>query len=131
MKPTEHDEQVAVVDWFNLQHPKLRGCLFSVPNGAHLAGSPKLRAAKMHFMKREGFRPGVSDLFLMVARDPWHGLWIEMKRRDASPSDTRKEQLQFLQDAALQGYQGVVCKGADAAIAAITEYLGQQARAAA
>lgn len=129
--PSEHAEQSVVVQWFWMQHPALRGCLFAVPNGAHLAGTPRQRAAKMAKMKAEGFQPGVSDLFLMVARGGCHGLWIEMKRRNASPSDTSREQRTFLDRAATQGYEGAICHGAQQAIAVITNYLSQQARAAA
>ena len=82
-------------------------------------------------MKSEGFQTGVSDLFLMVARGGCHGLWIEMKRRNASPSDTSRDQRTFLDRAARECYDGAVCKGAQQAIDAITNYLSQQARAAA
>lgn len=129
--PSEHAEQSVVVQWFWTQHPALRKCLFAIPNGAHLAGTPSQRAAKMAKMKAEGFQPGVSDLFLMVARGQYHGLWIEMKRRNASPSDTSDDQAAFLERAHREGYLGVVCKGAQPAIAAIGEYLKLQARAAA
>lgn len=129
--PTEHAEQAVVCEWFWMQYPALRKCLFAIPNGAHLAGTVGQRAAKMAKMKKEGFQPGVSDLFLMTARGQYHGLWIEMKRRNASPCDTSEDQHAFLARAHREGYLGVVCKGAEAAQQAIREYLSLQQQVAA
>jgi hypothetical protein len=129
--PTEHAEQSHVVQWFWLQYPALRKCLFAIPNGAHLAGTIGQRAAKMNKMKSEGFQAGVSDLFLMVARGSYHGLWIEMKRKNARPSDVSEDQVEFLERAAREGYKGIVCNGAKPAIEAISEYLKLEQRMAA
>lgn len=125
LKATEHQEQVAVVRWFRLQYPRLRGCLFAVPNGSHLAGTPVQRAKKMQRAKAEGLQVGVSDLFLMVPKGPFAGLWIEMKREKYSPSDVSEEQRAFIALAKDQGYQACVCGGAKAAMATIAGYLGE------
>lgn len=125
LKATEHQEQIAVVRWFRLQYPKLRGCLFAIPNGSHLAGTPVQRAKKVQRMKSEGFTPGVADLFLMVPKGPFAGLWIEMKREKYSPSDVSEEQRAFIALAIDQGYQARVCGGAKAAMATISGYLGE------
>lgn len=125
LKTTEHQEQIAVVRWFRLQYPKLRGCLFAIPNGSHLAGTPVQRAKKVQRMKSEGFTPGVADLFLMVPKGPFAGLWIEMKREKYSPSDVSEEQRAFIALAIDQGYQARVCGGAKAAMATISGYLGE------
>lgn len=128
--PTEHIEQSHVVQWFWLQYPSLRKCLFAIPNGAHLAGTPMQRAMKMNKMKSEGFQPGVSDLCLMVARGGYHGLWIEMKRRNGVPSDVSEDQREFLVRAAREGYYGTVCNGATEAMAVIDIYLALEVVAA-
>lgn len=121
--PTEHVEQCHVVTRFHYAHPDLRGCLFAIPNGGarHKAVAAKLRA--------EGVRKGVSDLFLMVPRGTYAGLFIEMKRIDASPSDTSPEQLEFQALAARMGYRAAVCKGADEAMSVIASYLAGEGRA--
>src|SRR5574343_1178858 len=115
--PTEHIEQRRVVEWFHYQHRALAGCLFAIPNGGdrHPAVAAKLRA--------EGVRKGVADLFLMVPRGRCNGLFVEMKRRNASPSAVSDEQREFLELAERMGYRAVVCRGADEAVEAINGYL--------
>lgn len=114
--PTEHAEQVAVVDWFDRRFPALRGRLAAVPNGGarHKAVAGKLKA--------EGVRKGYLDLQLLVARGGYHGLLIEMKRRKGGRVET--EQADWLDWHTEQGYLAVVCRGADEARAVISEYLG-------
>ena len=108
MTPSESQEQIAVVRWFDLSHRDLKGRLIAVPNGAHLA---------------EGLRPGSPDLFLPVPAHGFHGLAIEMKRQKGST--TSREQMDWLNWLAEQGYMTALCKGAQAAIDTITGYLGE------
>lgn len=117
---SESQEQKALVRWFNLQYPKMAGLLFAIPNGSHLAGDAVTRAKKMHRMKAEGLRPGVSDLFLMIPRKGAHGMWIEMK---ADKGVTSQAQNAFQLDAKEQGYAAITCHGFDMARGAIEEYL--------
>ena len=117
---TEHQEQVALVTWFRLQYKQYKYHLFSIPNGAHLAGDARLRAIKMNAMKAEGLLPGVSDLMLMIPKNGWHGLWLEMKAKGGKLSEAQKE---FMGAATLMGYQAVVCYGFENAKEAITNYL--------
>jgi len=124
---SEYLEQCAVVRWFKLQYPDFKGCLFAIPNGSHLAGTPIQRARKVQRMKAEGFTPGVSDLFLMLPRGSYAGLWIEMKKKKYSPSDVSVEQRAFIERAKQQGYQAVVCGGFEAAQQVIREYVGAAA----
>lgn len=115
-QPTEHQEQKAVVQWFDLQYPEFSGRLFAVPNAG--AGAQKGQSGKM---KAEGTRSGVPDLFLPVARHGFIGLFIEMKRRTGGSLSA--EQSGWLEFLGKQGYMAVVCKGADAAIETIRNYL--------
>lgn len=123
MTPSESQEQITVVRWFDLSHRDLKGRLIAVPNGAHLAGSGKQRAAKMARMKAEGLRPGFPDLFLPVPAHGFHGLAIEMKRQKGST--TSREQIEWLNWLAEQGYMTALCKGAQAAMDTINSYLGE------
>jgi hypothetical protein len=120
MKISEHQEQVALVSWFRLAFPKFKLHLFAIPNGAHLAGDARLRAIKMNAMKSEGFTSGVSDLFLMIPKNGYHGMWIEMKAKTGKVSDSQKE---FMAAASSMNYLAVVCYGFDEAKEAITKYL--------
>lgn len=114
-------EQTTVVSWFRVQHRKIADCLFSIPNGSVLAGDKKQRAMQMARLKREGVLPGVADLFLMIAKQGHHGLFIEMKRKDGGKLSLAQKN--FLSAALNQGYQAVVCTGADEAINVIKDYL--------
>jgi hypothetical protein len=116
--PSEHQEQSVVILWWDriaLQRwPLTIYHLFAIPNAG--AGASRGQAGKM---KAEGARSGIPDLFLAVPRGEWAGMFIEMKRRDGKPS--------FAQEVAMMAlgkrYKCVVCRGADEAIKAITEYL--------
>lgn len=115
--PSEHAEQVTLVQWFNLSYPALKGRLFAVPNGEHRHVAVAAR------LKREGVVPGVPDLMLPVPSDGYHGLFIELKRaKGGRVSPEQKDWLAFLSE---QGYRAEVCKGAAEAIAVIDSYLGE------
>ena len=81
MSHPEDDEQEALFSWARLnvqRYPELEA-LYSIPNGAALAGKPKQRAMQMARLKKTGLRPGVSDVCLPIKRGPYGSLWIEMK----------------------------------------------------
>lgn len=109
---SEYDEQVAVINWFRIQFPKL--ILFAIPNGEyrHIATAIKL--------KKSGVVAGVSDLFLMKPSGKYHGLFIEMKQKKGIVSDKQKY---FLEQAELQGYATCVCYSFEEAQSKITKYL--------
>ena len=81
-------------------------------------------------LKREGLRPGCPDLFLAVPKSEgsiggglrylFTGLFIEMKRKGGKPS---VEQVGFAYMLKQQGYNALICEGADEAIRAINGYL--------
>ena len=113
-KLSEHQEQCLLIDWYRLQYKQYKYHLFSIPNGEyrHIATAVKL--------KRSGVLAGVSDLFLMIPKTGWHGMFIEMKAKGGNLSDKQKD---FMGAATLMGYQAVVCYGFDEAKTAITKYL--------
>lgn len=115
--PTEHVEQAALVRWFDLQYPALRGRLAAVPNGGdrHPAVAGKLKA--------EGVRKGYPDLQLLMPRGCYHGLIIELKR--IKGGRVEPEQADWIDWLSGQGYMAVVCKGADQACETIKRYLGE------
>ena len=72
--------------------------------------------------KRAGLKPGVPDLVFPIPRGVYHGLFVELKRRDehAKASDAQLSWLEYLRTA---GYHAIVCRGADEAERAILNYL--------
>jgi hypothetical protein len=125
MKHHEDTEQALVFEWASY-NPKLRW-MFAIANGSHLAGDSKQRAIQMARLKKQGLKPGVSDIFLPVQSNiesVYCGLFIEMKRRKVDgPSKVSLDQAVFVEAMENAGYKAVICYGADEAIAAIQEYL--------
>ena len=122
--PTEHAEQVRVVSWFDGRYREHKGRLFSVPNGANLAGGQRQRFAQVSRLKAEGLRVGVPDLILPVARGEYHAMAIEMKRvKGGTLSEKQKAWIRYLLEG---GWHAVVCSGADEAIEKITAYMGAE-----
>ena len=115
--PTEAQEQAALIRWAQSQRrrwPELE-LMFHIPNG----GS-RHRAEAAH-LQAQGVKAGVPDLCLPVARGPYHGLYIELKRQKGGRlSIAQTEWLQALQ---AQGYRAVVCAGWESARDTIVEYL--------
>ena len=115
--PTEHAEQVKIIQWFDRQYPKGDVRIFAVPNGGL---RNQLVATKL---KAEGVRRGVPDLMLLTPRGGYAGLIIELKR--LKDSKTTAEQFGWLDHLNAQGFKAVICKGGDAAIDTIKSYLGE------
>ncbi len=117
----ERVEQEALMQWaavMESKEPRLR-LLNASLNG--------MRASSIHqavAAKKAGMKKGYPDVFLPVAARGWHGLFIEMKRKDGKASDVSKEQRQWIDDLREQGYHAVVCYGWESAAQVIELYLG-------
>lgn len=111
---SEHLEQSLTVRWFRIRFPKLANCLFAIPNGGRRDIGTAIK------LKREGVIAGVPDLFLMVAKNGFNGLFIEMKTEKGRLAKSQKE---FIEVANQQGFKVIVCHGFDEAKELITEYL--------
>ena len=114
---SEAQEQKAVIEWCNWNSNRFEELkwIYAVPNGGyrHPAEAKKLKAT--------GTKRGVPDLFLPVARNGKHGLYIEMKYGKNRLQPVQHKWYWALID---QGYEVKVCYSADEAIAVIKEYLG-------
>lgn len=123
--PSEHQEQVTLMQWAATQyvsHPELRW-LFAVPNEGGKGLGAVIRGAKM---KREGLQSGYPDIGLDVARGPYHGLRIELKRcRAGKQSGGRLSEQQRAWAAWLiqQGYAWYVACGWQKAAEQLLAYL--------
>lgn len=114
---TEHQEQVALFDWLELESRKYHELrlAFAIPNGASKSWS---QAKKF---QAEGLRAGVPDVLLPVARGKYHGLFIEMKR--AKGGVVSPEQEHWLLCMEIEGYRTDVCRGWIEAQAAVMNYM--------
>lgn len=122
---TEHTEQSLVISWalrHEDEYPELKW-LHSSLNGIPIPAPATIRARIINHMKAEGMKKGIPDLFLPVARRDYHGLYIEMKKDDGK---VRKEQSEFLDFAATQGYYGTVCYGYNEAVETLEWYLNDK-----
>jgi len=123
-KQKEHDEQVALFDWFFYQtsaYPEL-DLAFAVPNGIPLSGSMASKARVINYMKAEGLRPSAPDVIVPSARDGYMGLMVEMKAIGGKLSEGQE---QYLAQAREQGYHCIVPFGFEQAQELISEYMSK------
>jgi hypothetical protein len=116
----EHLEQVKLFAWAEEQKATfpVLSLMFAIPNFAGRLGN--LTARHGAYLKAEGRKPGVPDIFLPVARGPYRGLFIELKAEGNWATD---EQLAWCTALREQGYQALVRIGFEAARDAILLYL--------
>lgn len=116
-EPSEAEEQSALFEWARLQagrFPELR-YMYHVPNGG------RRDAKEAALLKAEGVRAGVPDICLPAARWPYHGLYIELKRKNGGTLSKKQENwISHLNEA---GYLAVCCHGWEKARAVILGYL--------
>jgi len=118
---SEHDQQSAVVQWWEAKYPKLSLCLMAYPSGAIIGGRNKWGLISK--LKKEGWRKGVPDLFVAVPKNGKYGLWVEMKDEGKDEKDVTTEQAEYLDLMHQMGYEAIWCAGAGVAIAAIEVYM--------
>ena len=115
--PTEAQEQEALFYWASIEqrrYPEL-ALLHAIPNGG------SRHPAEARNLKAQGVKAGIPDIFLPVARQGYHGLYIEMKRRKGGRVSV--EQKVMLNDLNAQGYKAIVCEGWEFAKAEIEAYM--------
>ena len=120
---SEHDQQAALVQWFKLKYPKYADCIIAIPNGSWLNG--KGRFALMNKLKKEGLKPGASDLFIAVPKGDKHGMWLEVKDYGKTLCSVSKEQQEHLDLMIEMGYEGVWGSGFDILKSAVETYMHQ------
>lgn len=116
-QPSEEQEQIVVIEWRDLmlpQFPDLKW-LIHIPNGGLRSKTEAVR------FKRLGVRAGVSDLLLPVARCGYHGLWVEMKRRQGGRLSP--DQKDWIDGMNAQHYLALRADGAEEACEILYKYL--------
>lgn len=96
------------------RHPDLR-LLFHVPNG----GARDIQTAAR--LKKEGVVPGVPDYLLLVPRSGYHGMAIELKRRNGGVLSAA--QIEIIELLNGHGYYAAVAGGWESARDLILQYL--------
>lgn len=89
--------------------------MFHIPNGGKRGKAEAIR------FKAEGVKAGVPDICLPVPRGEWHGLFIEMKRREGG--SVSPEQTAWLEALMHAGYYTAICRGWEDAQRVIVAYL--------
>lgn len=113
----EHDNQVAVIKWCKVheaEYPRL-GMIFAVGNARKC--TPRQGA----WLKAEGVKSGVSDLYLSSPNEKHHGMYIEMKSQGGKLTES---QIDWLCKADKYGYYTATCYSWITAVNAIVDYLG-------
>ena len=119
LQPSEEQTQIALVKWFELQHPAAAPWLHHSPGGGL---RNKVVAGKMKAM---GTRRGFPDLTLWVRRGGFHGLAVELKAGKGRPTP---EQLAWLDQMSECGWCAALCTGFDAARDTLNAYMRSEAR---
>lgn len=116
--PSESVEQQCLFRWAALQrgkYPEL-DLMYHIPNGGKRGKAEAIR------FKAEGVKAGVPDICLPVPRGEWHGLYIELKRREGGRVSA--DQTEWLEALMRQGYATAICRGWEDAQRVILAYLG-------
>jgi hypothetical protein len=110
--PTETYEQVKIATWLS----KKNILFYHVPNGGY---RNPIEGAKF---KRMGVKAGVPDICLPIARQGYHGCYVEVKRQKGGVLSDNQQH--WLSELAKEGYYVFVANGADEFIEKIENYLG-------
>lgn len=113
---TEHQEQTAFMSWLARFHPLVYDLSYHVPNG-------RMSAREGSKYKNLGAKSGVPDICIAYPVKPYHGLYIEFKRKDGGSglSDNQEMWLVRLNHV---GYKGIVANGWEEGKKIVESYLG-------
>jgi hypothetical protein len=104
MKSREAEIQTCCIRWFRFQFSALSKLLIAVPNG----GSRNAREAVN--LKLQGVTPGVSDLILLIPKNGFGCLCIEMKTDKGKQSE---HQSSWQKEVEKHGNKYVLCRSFD------------------
>lgn len=111
--PKEDAEQVAFFYWLRGELPDLGRIAF------HTRNEGLFTHAQIERFKREGLTPGVADIVIPGQQT----LAIELKRRDHTLCELTRDQKSWLMNAKSAGWRVCIALGADAAAAAVIDWI--------
>ena len=115
MRHEESKIQQACVRWFSYQYPEYRRVFGNSTNG--------VATSQGRILKAEGLLAGEADIHLYVARQGFHGLFIEMKTATGRQSENQQT---FEKAITKQGYKYCVCRSFDEFMRIINNYLNEK-----
>lgn len=113
-QPSETSVQIAVMDWVRAQGESVSNYVF------HIANESPRTVIYGALLKKMGMRAGVSDLFIAIPTQKYHGAWIEIKQ---GKNKLTKSQKYFLESMSKKDYYTAVTYGVDETIKVINNYL--------
>lgn len=114
----ESKEQISFMQELMLRDKDAWSNTWWTPNERQLSPQSGARHKAM------GRKSGVPDIFMAIPRKGFHGLFIEMKRKDLKgKKSTTDNQDIFLERLSGNGYKCQVCYGAEEAIKCAIDYL--------
>jgi len=118
MSLTEYEHQCKIFAWADIKSVEIPELKLI---NASLSGV-RLSIGQAKKAKRAGMVKGFPDIFLPVPRGKFHGLFIELKRLKPRGYPSQ-DQDKWLKALAAQGYACSCCRGHDAAISVVVDYL--------
>jgi hypothetical protein len=115
--PTEKQEHLAFMDWVRRQ-PEIRDVLIHIPNEG------KRSPVEGHILRRMGLKSGVSDFLLARPSGRYHGLFLELKRKEGGRE--MPAQVEWINKMRELGYAAFFCYGCDSAIETVKAYLSDR-----
>ena len=106
--------QINLINWFKHEWPELSEDIH------HFANERKCTIQQGKILKRMGVTKGVSDIFLAISLNGYHGLWIELKINNGKVTN---EQMEFIKRKNQRGYFAVAVWGLEATKEVIKCYL--------
>lgn len=108
--PTELQDQIKLCSW--LRKAGIR--FYAIPNGGFRNMSEAVK------LKASGISPGIPDICIPIPIEPYHGLYIELKR--ISGGRVSKEQQDWIDFLSNKGYYAIVAKGFEEAKSEVEYY---------
>lgn len=117
----EQKVQIEIVKYIKYQFPVASKYIIKIDNEAKLTKTGHIIRNKM------GLHKGASDLFIAWPVEPYHGMWLEIKRDDFKLTSSNKihttNQLNFISKMREVGYYGAMAAGFDECRMHIDNYL--------
>lgn len=118
--PTEYQECVSFINWCRVYDKNTHDMLF------HNANEGLRNPRTGRHLKLMGLKRGYPDYFLAIPNGKYHGLFLEMKRRDGASKKKNEDQDSVIEKLNKQGYSAKYVYGWEHARDEVLNYLNFQ-----